>query len=81
MSRKKQDRQEAPGSVFVDQAARVTFASMRTPSTAGGGANGERYTDWPAATFFATGTGMPAIFTLRTRDLCACRSTLFSISS
>jgi len=54
MSRKKQDRQEAPGSVFVDQAARVTFASMRTPSTAGGGANGERYTDWPAATATAT---------------------------
>jgi len=54
MSRKKQDRQEAPGSVFVDQVARVAFASMRTPSTAGGGANGERYTDWPAATATAT---------------------------
>jgi hypothetical protein len=33
----------------MHQAARDTLASMRTPSTAAGGAHGDRWTDWPAA--------------------------------
>jgi hypothetical protein len=38
---KAKDRQDARR-VFVDQAVRETLASMRTPSTAPGGADGER---------------------------------------
>jgi hypothetical protein len=47
-------RREAPGLVFVDQAARETLSATLTPSTAAGGAEGERCTGSPDAIAAAT---------------------------
>ena len=49
----RKDREDARR-VFVDQAARETLSATLTPSTAAGGADGERWTEEPAASAAAT---------------------------
>jgi hypothetical protein len=44
------------GRVFVDHAARETLSATLTPSTAAGGAEGDRCTGWPAVMAAATST-------------------------
>jgi hypothetical protein len=51
--RPRKDREDARR-VFGDQAARETLSATLTPSTAVGGANGERWTEEPAASAAAT---------------------------
>ena len=49
------------GRVFVDQAARETLSATLTPSTAAGGAEGERCTGCPDAIATATSASLQAV--------------------
>ena len=66
------DREDARR-LFVDQAARESLSATLTPSTAAGGADGERCTSWPPAIAATTSTSSTRCSSSSSRSSAAIR--------